>query len=180
MNFIILDLEATCWQGNAMNRRQEIIELAAIHISGYGEWGSRFQSFVRPMDHPRLSPYCQELTGIAQEQVDKAKRFDFVIQSFQDWLETIDDPQLLCTWGAMDTGMIHEECRRHDVDPDFLPSGINLKAQYARMHELSKEAGLLKALEYHDIEFEGSPHRAGDDAFNTGKLFIRLLDQWQF
>src|SRR5690349_9056901 len=89
MNFIILDLEATCWQGNAMDRRQEVIELAAYHVNGYGEWGEHFNAFVKPLDHPRLSAYCTELTGITQEMVDKARRFDVVIQRFQDWLDTI-------------------------------------------------------------------------------------------
>ncbi len=180
MNFIILDLEATCWQGNVMDRRQEIIELAAYHVNGYGEWQEHFQSFVRPTDHPRLSAYCVELTGIRQEQVDKARRFGAVIHAFQDWLETIDHPQLLCTWGGRDGEIIRDECFRHEVDPAFLPPGINLKAQYARMHRLPREAGLLKALEHQGLEFEGSPHRALDDAFNTVKLFIQLLDRWQY
>src|SRR6185369_485921 len=97
MQFVILDLEATCWQGNAMDRRSEIIELAAFRINGYGEWIDNFQSFIRPVDHPRLSAYCTELTTITQEQVNKAKTFNHVFQSFQEWLEQEDSAQLICT-----------------------------------------------------------------------------------
>ena len=180
MHFVILDLEATCWQGNAMDRRTEIIELAAFRLNGYGEWMDHFQSFVRPVDHPRLSAYCTELTTITQVQVNKAKTFPQVFQVFQDWFEQEDSTQLLCTWGAMDIDIIKAECHRHRYDASFLPKVIDLKAQYARFNRLPKEVGLQKALEYNEIDFEGTPHRAVDDAYNTGHLFLRFIDRWQY
>jgi 3'-5' exoribonuclease 1 len=180
MQFVILDLEATCWQGNAMDRRTEIIELATFRVNGYGEWVDQFQSFVRPVDHPRLSAYCTELTTITQEQVNKAKPFPLVFQSFQDWMEQEDSVQLLCTWGAVDIDIIKAECHRHRFDASFLPAVIDLKAQYARFNRLPKEVGLQKALEYNEIEFEGTPHRANDDAYNTARLFLQFLDRWQY
>ena len=180
MNFIILDIEATCWQGNAMNRRQEIIELAAYSVNGYREWNDKFQRFIKPKDNPRLSAYCMELTGITQDQVNKAKRFESVFTDFQEWMETHDQPQLICTWGAKDMVIIRDECKVHDMDCSFLPHSINLKAQFASMHQLGKEIGLLKALDSAGIEFEGSPHRAIDDAFNTTRLFLQYLDQWEY
>ena len=76
--------------------------------------------------------------------------------------------------------IIREECRAHDVDQDAFPQSINLKSQYADMHQLGKEVGLLKALEFTGIEFEGSPHRAIDDAYNTAHLFLHYLDQWRY
>lgn len=180
MQFIILDLEATCWQGNAMDRRQEIIELAAFRVDGYREWHDHFQRFIRPTDHPRLSAYCMDLTNITQDQVNKARKFDHVVHEFQEWLESVDGPQLICTWGDKDLMIIENECARHEIPTDFLPKYINLKAQYARLKRLPKEPGLLKALEYNELDFEGSPHRAVDDAYNTARLFLHLLDQWQY
>ena len=85
MNYIILDLEATCWQGNAMDRNSEIIEIGAYRVNGYREWIDKFQSFVRPVEHPRLSTYCTDLTGITQQQVNKAKTFDHIFPLFEDW-----------------------------------------------------------------------------------------------
>ena len=180
MTFIVLDLEATCWQGNDMNRIPEIIELAAYTVNGYRDWVDRFQRFIKPTSHPRLSPYCLELTGITQDQVNKAKRFDKVFPDFQEWLEAHDQPQLICTWGDKDMSIIKDECITHDIDYSFLPKSINLKTQYASIHQLSREVGLQKALEYSNIDFEGSPHRADDDAYNTAKLFLQYLDQWQY
>ena len=180
MNFIILDLEATCWQGNLMDRNQEIIELAAYRVNGYREWVDHFQSFIRPVQHPRLSTYCIDLTGITQDQVSKAKTFEHVFPRFEDWFHAQDGPHLICTWGDKDMNLIHNECLRCDADDSFLPGWIDLKRQYAGIHQLPKEVGLLKALEYNDIDFEGSPHRAEDDAYNTAKLFLQYLDRWQY
>lgn len=180
MNFIILDLEATCWQGNDMNRVPEIIELAAFSVNGYREWVQSFQRFIKPVHHPRLSTYCLELTGINQEQINKAKKFDHVFPDFLEWLESHDQPQLICTWGGKDMDLINNECRSHDIDCSGLPKSINLKSQYASFQNLGREVGLLKALEFSDIEFEGSPHRAIDDAYNTARLFMQYLDQWVY
>ena len=179
MQFVILDLEATCWQRNAMDRRQEVIELAAYRVNGYKEWGDHFESFIRPVDHPRLSAYCTELTTITQEQVNKAKKFDSVFTRFIDWYETEDGQQIFCTWGDKDVEILQAECDRHELEFNF-PLVINLKEQYARIHRLSREVGLLKALEFHEIEFEGTPHRAKDDAYNTARLFLHLIDRWQY
>ena len=46
VNYIIFDVEATCWQGNS-NRQQEIIEIGAIKINGYGEVDSIFGIFQK-------------------------------------------------------------------------------------------------------------------------------------
>lgn len=163
-----------------MDREQEIIELGAYRVNGYGEWIDQFQSFVKPVMNPRLSVYCTELTGITQDQVTKARNYGQVFPAFEDWFYDQDGQHLLCTWGDKDLDLIHAECARHDVDHQFLPVCIDLRAQYARMHKLPKEVGLLKALEYTDIEFEGAHHRALDDAFNTAKLFLHYLDRWQY
>ena len=180
MNYIILDLEATCWQGNIMDRNQEIIELAAYRVNGYRDWLDHFQSYVRPVEHPRLSAYCTDLTGITQDQVSKARSFEQVFHQFEDWFLREDGPHLICTWGSKDLQLIMDECIRHDVDAGFLPGWINLKSQYAHIHGFRKEPGLLKALEQSEILFEGSPHSALDDAFNTTKLFLRFMDRWQY
>ena len=163
-----------------MDRRQEIIELGAFRINRYGDWLGEFHSFVRPVDHPRLSAYCIELTGIKQEQVSKAKTFLKVFPEFEDWYGQLDEPTILCTWGAKDVEILQHECEQHDMETGFLKGAINLKEQYARIHKLSKEAGLLKALEHAEIPFEGTHHRALDDAYNTGQLFIRYLDHWVY
>lgn len=46
-----------------------------------------FQSYVRPTFKPQLSTFCTDLTGITQDTVDKAPKFEDVLQDFEQWLE---------------------------------------------------------------------------------------------
>ncbi|MFY8069800.1 MAG: exonuclease domain-containing protein [Flavobacterium sp.] len=77
MNFIIFDLEATCWQTESerKGRTQEIIEIGAVKINEFGKTESRFESFVRPIIHPNLSDFCRSLTSITQVDVNRADTF---------------------------------------------------------------------------------------------------------
>ena len=180
MHFIILDLELTCWQGHAMDRQQEIIEIGAYRLNGFGEWVDHFHTLVRPLTHPRLSAYCQELTGIPQAGIDAARHFPAAYEQWADWVDEVDGDQILCTWGAKDLPALQNECRRFRLEADVFPEAIDLKAQFARIHRLSRPAGLVKALDLLGIEFEGDHHRALDDAYNTARLFGRMLDQWAY
>lgn len=45
-----------------------------------------FRSFVKPTWRPQLSPFCTQLTGITQEQVDCAPSFPEVLKSFSGFL----------------------------------------------------------------------------------------------
>ena len=89
MNFIIYDLEATCWTGRPPGLVQETIEIGAVHINGYGEELGSFNKFIRPIVNPNLSPFCRELTSITQEDVNRANTFPSVIEAFQDWIDIL-------------------------------------------------------------------------------------------
>ncbi|MBX2816793.1 MAG: exonuclease domain-containing protein [Saprospiraceae bacterium] len=180
MKFIVFDLEATCWLGSPPNDVQEIIEIGAIMMDNYGTEISTFNKFVRPRVNQRLSAFCVELTTIKQEWVDRANYFPEVIEMFQDWAQMDEDDYLLASWGPDDMRMLHSDCRLHDVAQEWLSPRIDLKKQYTRIRMLRKPAGLRKALRLEGIEFEGTAHRAIDDAINTGKIFKSHLDEWQY
>lgn len=181
MNFIIYDLEATCWNGSAMGKETEIIEIGAIRMNGYGEITGEYNRFVKPILNPRLSPYCKELTSIEQSDVDRAKKFDVVADEFQDWIGIFEDEDyLLCSWGAFDRKMLIQDCILHDMEPEWAEKHIDLKRQYQELRRLDKPHGLMKAIRQNGFEFEGIHHRAISDAFNLSKLFKAYLDEWMF
>lgn len=45
------------------------------------------QAFVRPTEHPQLDPFCIELTGIQQHQVDAAETLPVILQQHHNWLQ---------------------------------------------------------------------------------------------
>ncbi len=181
MNFIIYDLEATCWNGYAPANTSEIIEIGAIRMNGFGEVTGEYNRFVQPILHPLLSPYCRELTSIEQSNVDRAKKFDQVIEEFQNWIGIFDDENyLLCSWGRFDQEMLERDCRLHNVDLDWCAQHIDIKDQYKKIKKLDKPWGLKKTIDREGFEFDGIQHRAISDAMNLSKIFLRYLDEWMY
>ncbi len=181
MNFIIYDLEATCWNGHAPGKTSEIIEIGAIRLNGFGEITGEYNRFVQPIIHPILSPFCKELTSIEQANVDRAKKFETVIEEFQDWVGVFDDENyVLCSWGRYDSEMLRQDCRLHDLETDWVFPTINVKDQYRKIKKLNKPWGLKKTIDREGFEFEGIHHRAISDALNLSKIFVRYLDEWVY
>lgn len=180
MRFIVFDLEATCWLGAPPNDVQEIIEIGAIMLDNYGTELGTFNKFVRPKVNTRLSAFCTELTSIRQEQVDRADQFPQVIDHFQDWIGIAEYDYLLASWGPEDIRMLNNDCSLHRLQSEWLAHHFDLKKQYTSIQRLKKPAGLKKALRLQGLEFSGTQHRAIDDAINTGKIFVELLDEWQY
>jgi 3'-5' exoribonuclease 1 len=179
MNYIILDLEATCWNPESVQYQQEIIEIGACKINSYLEIEKSFSRIVKPVFQPSLSLYCKQLTGITQEDVNKAKKFDIVFEQFLDWCDDADNGITLYTWGNKDYQFLVADCTAHKIDMDWMSSCIDLKSQFARIKGLPKPIGLTKALTAEGYDFEGSRHRALPDAINLSKLFIRYFEEWE-
>jgi 3'-5' exoribonuclease 1 len=179
MNFIIYDLEATCWE-DPQGRVSETIEIGAIKINEYAEIKDTFSQFVKPVVHPFLSPFCINLTSITQVDVNRADKFYAVIQDFQDWIDIFEEEYLLCSWGNFDKTQLIKDCQLHNMEWEWLEEHINLKAQYQDIKKLTKPYGLKKAVKREGFEFEGTHHRGIDDAYNLAKIFGKYVDVWQY
>lgn len=180
MQFVIFDLEATCWNGHAVGREQEIIEIGAVLTDPFGQRISQFQEFVRPVENPTLSHYCRDLTGIEQDDVSQARTYDQVVESFMDWIDVDGESFTLCSWGDKDLELLQSDCTRHSIGTEWLDSYIDLKAQYHDIKGLQRKRGLKKTLSHEQIEFEGAHHRALDDAQNLFALFLKYKDRWMY
>lgn len=180
MNFIIFDLEATCWRGSPPGKVQEVIEIGALLVNGYGEVKDVFNRMVRPIVSPNLSAFCQELTTITQSEVDRAATFPDVLEDFQDWGMMFEEDYVLGSWGGFDKKLLLQDCKLHDLDTHWLEEHINLKQQYQDLKRLRKPRSLRHAVEVEGFEFTGTPHRALPDAENLTKIFTKYLDEWRY
>ncbi len=180
MNFIIYDLEATCWKGRPIGETQETIEIGAVQVNRYGEVLGSYNRFVRPIINPILSPFCRELTSISQEDVNRAHTFPNVIEEFQDWIGIFEEDYLLCSWGSFDKTMLERDCLLHDLSDDWLQQHINIKRQYHQLKRLHRPCGLKRAVVKEGFEFTGIQHRGISDAENLAKVFTKYVDEWQF
>ncbi len=178
MNYIIFDLEASCWLGRPPQGMNEIIEIGAVKVNDYNEVVSTFSRFVKPTINPILSDFCKRLTSISQENVDKSRTFPSIIQEFMDWVGVNEEDYFLISWGKYDKQQLKQDCELHKLDVDWVENHFNLKPAYRSLKNLKDEPGLKKAVKLEGFEFTGIHHRAISDAENTAKIFIKYFKEW--
>jgi 3'-5' exoribonuclease 1 len=179
VNYIIFDLEATCWEHTPPGYVQEIIEIGAVLVDEYGDAKSQFSAFVRPRAHPNLSPYCLNLTNISQIDVNRARALPDILNMFMDWAKIDFEEYTLCSWGDFDQKLLAAESLRHDFDDAWTTYYVNLKSEYRALKGLPKAIGLKRAVEHEGFEFTGEHHRALSDAQNLAKVFAKYLRSWE-
>ncbi|XP_030206598.1 ERI1 exoribonuclease 2 isoform X2 [Gadus morhua] len=193
---IVIDFESTCWR-EKNNYGQEIIEFPAVLLNtSTGEIDSEFHTYVQPQEHPVLSEFCTELTGITQRQVEEGIPLHICLSRFSRWLQTLQlqkgltlpgerssstssafqKPCAFVTWSDWDLAVcLQYECKRKQLHkPDVLNSWIDLRATY-RLFYSRKPKGLNGALQDLGIQFSGREHSGLDDSRNTAQLALRMM-----
>ena len=173
--WLVIDLEATCCDDNRFPRDEmEIIEIGAVITDGQTfQPIDEFQSFVRPVRHPVLTAFCQELTGIEQADVDGAAVFSEAMSLLARWMS--DYPQaVFCSWGEYDWCQFERDCFFHDVAWLFGNRHVNLKKRYSERFPIGRGEGFGEILRKHGLPFVGRPHRGIDDARNIAR-FMQVI-----
>jgi inhibitor of KinA sporulation pathway (predicted exonuclease) len=174
MRYVIVDLEATCWERGTAPSRRETIEIGAVQLaSATFPLTSQFSRFVRPVAEPTLSDFCAQLTSIRQADLDAAGTFDAVLLEFVAWIGS--EPFVLASWGAYDVGQFRVDCVRHGPSlPASFERHINLKREFAQQRGI-RPCGMRRALELEGVPLTGRHHRATDDVRNIAALATRIL-----
>lgn len=170
--FLVVDLEATCWDGNAPPDNNEIIEIGMVVCDENGDVIGEYQNFVKPKVHPILTDFCKNLTGIKQEDVDKAGSLsditeDMTLALILDHQKGINNA-VWTSWGDFDRKCLKRDCIRNGIEY-FMGPHCSSKSLYAEMNNC-KRMGVPAALKREGMKFEGSLHRARDDAFNISRI----------
>ena len=169
--YLIIDLEATCADDGSLPREEmEIIEIGGVMLHAQSlEPESEFQTFVRPVRHPVLTDFCKELTKIRQSDVESAPSFAEAVDAMKRWMFQYEDP-LFCSWGNYDRTQYLQDCEYHGVAYPFRSGHLNLKEEFSRAQNLRKRLGVAAALRRLGLQFEGTHHRAIDDARNIARI----------
>ena len=178
MNYIILDLEATCWEDRNNGKQNEIIEIGAVKIDKAGNKLSEFCAFIKPKLNPELSNFCKKLTTITQSEIDSGDSYPSVIERFKRWIN-LEEPFVLCSWGFYDKKQFEKDSDLHQTEKDWLKNHISIKHQYAKIKNLTKPIGMDSALKKEAFSLEGTHHRGIDDARNISKIFLAYFGQWE-
>lgn len=170
--YLVVDLEATCDQPESFPRDEsEIIEIGAVLVDSTTlEPRGEFQTFVRPVLHPRLTAFCTELTSITQEQVACAPLLRAALATLGRWLP---GPVTLASWGAYDRNQFRRESQRKRITLPWDREHLNIKEAFGK--RAGGAMGVGQALRRLGLRFEGTPHRGIDDARNIVRLLPYAL-----
>ncbi|CAH1254648.1 ERI2 [Branchiostoma lanceolatum] len=195
---VVIDFESTCWKNREgpAGAQSEVIEFPAVLLNtATGEIEAEFHRYVQPQEHPYLSHFCTELTGITQDQVDHGIPLHICLAQFSRWLNSVQTEKsahfvtgktigktttnklgTFVTWSDWDLGVcLLYECRRKGISkPSALNCWLDLRATYKKFYG-RKPNGLKGALRDLGIEFEGREHSGIEDARNTAKLAWRMM-----
>jgi len=175
MDYLVIDLEATCDDRGAVPRHQmEIIEIGAVVVDGTDLLPrDEFQTFVRPVRNPTLTPFCTALTSITQAMVDGAPGFAAAIASLAEFMGGRD--LMFCSWGAYDNNQFSQDARHHGVGLPFGNRHLNLKAEFSAHSGTRKRFGMAAALRAVGLPLTGTHHRGIDDARNIAALLPHCI-----
>lgn len=175
-NYIIFDLEATCYNRNNTNDVKpdgfvnEIIEIGALKVNENGDIIDEFSKFLKPKKFPHISNFCNELTTIEQKDIDFADNAKTVLESFCKWSENC----IFVSWGYYDKKQLKRDLKINNLDENIINTSnhISIKHEYAKWNNLRKKGiGLGRAIKREGLVFEGTAHRGIDDARNILRIF---------
>ncbi|XP_065367814.1 3'-5' exonuclease Snipper-like isoform X1 [Calliphora vicina] len=193
---IAVDFEATCWENKAPPkwRESEIIEFPAVLVNlKTGKIEAEFHKYIMPIESPKLSAFCTELTGITQKTVDNGIPLQTALMMFQEWLrkelrarhlmlpKVSKDNKIgncaFVTWTDWDFGLcLDKECSRKRIKkPPYFNQWIDMRVIYREWYKY-KPLNFLDALTYVGLQFEGKQHSGIDDAKNLAALTHKLVN----
>lgn len=191
---VILDFEANCSEDQSL--KNEVIEFPSVLIkveNGVANRIGEFQLFVKPKNNPKLTPFCINLTGITQEQVDSGVSFPEALKSHERWLrshiDNFDDISktnqiMIWTCGAWDLDvMARKEYANHKIKSvsQIYTRFVNIKDEFRKFYHIDKKFGMVDMLNSLSIQLVGHHHSGIDDCRNIAFVFERMcLDGYIF
>ncbi|MCP5052745.1 MAG: exonuclease domain-containing protein [bacterium] len=172
---VVVDVEATCWQGSPPKGEQnEIIEIGICLLDiQTSELSDNRCIMVKPV-RSRVSEFCTELTTLTQEDVDKGVSFKEACDILKK--DFLSKSRVWASYGAYDLNQFTKQCKEDNIDYPFGPRHINVKTLFSLKHKLKKEVGMAGALRLVEIPLEGTHHRGVDDARNIALILKDLLN----
>jgi len=173
---IIIDLEATCWEGDTSYQKEhsEIIEIGICSLDvDTGAIEAKSGLLVKPVNS-EISEFCTKLTtitpamvaaeGISLKEAAAIIKEEYNSQNFT-W----------ASYGAYDKSMLKEQCQKFDIDYPMSSNHINVKVLLSEKLGLSKGIGMKAALKRLKLPLNGTHHRGVDDAYNIARIMNWIL-----
>ena len=179
-DFFVVDFEFTQYTKPVGRPRaffSEIIEIGAVKMDAdTGEITGHIQNFVKPSFFPRQAAESMVFCMITESDMKTAIDFSDMIQLVNSLY--VPGETYFVTWGDADYGVIKQGCERHGLPNPILPEDcLDLAEAYRILNGDRNTTGLRAATEELDVDVGGLWHTAYDDAANTAKVLLKLIDE---
>lgn len=175
-NMLIIDLEATCWDGaTPVGMESEIIEIGLCVLDLQSLERKEKRAIMVKPERSEISPFCTELTTITAEDVKNGISFRAACKI----LRTEYNAQQV-VWGSFgdyDRRQVEKQCLSFGVGYPFSTTHLNIKNLAAIIMGWEKELGMATTLEKLGLPLAGTHHRGIDDAWNIAGILAFLLQK---
>lgn len=181
-NYIIFDLE---WNQSIYGKADsiedfpfEIIEIGAVRMDQDCMMGGEFHRLIRPQVYTQMHYAISEVTHMDMGELwSHGEEFAVAARDFLGWC---GEESIYCTWGAMDLTELQRNMRHFSVENPF-PKPLfyyDIQKLYGLFYKDGVKPSLDTAVEEMGL-LENRPfHRALDDAYYTGKVWARMMEEW--
>ena len=189
MKHIVVDLEMNNIRQKSEARRictMETIEIGAVMLDDNLQEISSFRTYVKPEYNDGIVKKITRLTGITDDMVLNAPRFNEALRMFTNWCLGTGDDVTIYAWSESDYGQISKEMllKEYDVtkeEENLLGNDWSDFQQEFDSHlGFERQLSLRMALDMAGVEFSGREHDALDDARNTAELLQIFRDEELF
>ena len=178
--YLVLDFEATCDE-ITKPEPQEIIEFPVLKVNATTmETEAIFHTYVQPTAHPKLTPFCTQLTGITQEMVNGKPSLLEVLEMFDQWMEKeelkVDANVCFVTCGDWDLKtMLPSQCEHLKVSvPPYFKQWLNIKKAFKKITG-TRAVSMVQMLGHLGLTLDGRHHSGIDDSKNIAKILKELI-----
>lgn len=183
--YIVIDLEMCNVRGVAKKKihglKNEIIQIGAVMLDEKNQVVDKFSRFVKP-EYGYIDDFIEKLTGIKQENVEKAQVLRAVLMQFADWIG--DKEVKVMSWSDSDYEQLRNEMRikkiKHHKIQKLFEEWIDFQRSFDVMLGLPRQYALEEALKLGKVQTLGRQHNGLCDAYNTASLFAKIQKQKVF
>lgn len=179
-NFLIVDFEFTMYTrpvGKPRDFFPEIIEVGAVKLNGEDHKNmGEVQNFVKVHFFPRHAQEAMDFCMITPNDMKKAIPFKDMVSKLDALY--VPGETYFVAWGTEDYRVLNLGCEKHRIkNPILHEDYLDIGEAYKIFKGEQQTPGLKRATEELEVGNDGLWHTAYDDAKNTGKVLVALLQK---
>lgn len=175
--FLVVDLEATCWEDRRNAADMEIIEIGAVKVSARTLQIDKGPELLVKPRYSEVSDFCTKLTSITPQMLEDKGT---TLKEAVDDLRSFCDPanRVWVSWGLWDRLMFEKQCGKPEwgyTPYPFSQEHVNLRMVFTQALGLSSRPSMPDAMTLCGLDLDGTHHRGNDDAYNTARIWVQLM-----